>query len=60
MKCPNCGREFYAQETIDTEWEQNAYYDYVIGTCPNCRKTYTWTEVYTLERVEDIQEDNAE
>jgi endogenous inhibitor of DNA gyrase (YacG/DUF329 family) len=59
MKCPNCGYEFYAQETLNTEWDV-AYYDYVIGTCPNCNKTYTWTEVYTFERVEDIQEDNAE
>lgn len=60
MICPNCGREFYATDTLDTEWCAGKYYDDVIGTCPDCEKTYTWTEVYVFDHIENIQEENAE
>ena len=58
MICPNCGREFYSHETLDTEWFHNKYYDYMIGDCPNCGKRYRWTEVYKFDRVEDVEEVN--
>ncbi len=56
MKCPNCGNEVYAVDTLDSEYFNGTYYDTVEGTCPNCGKSYRWTEVYTFERCEDIEE----
>lgn len=56
MKCPNCGNEVYAVDTFDSEWYNGSYYDDVEGTCPNCGKSWRWTEVYTFERCEDIEE----
>ena len=56
MKCPNCGNEVYAVDTLDSEWYNGNYYDAVEGTCPNCGKSYQWTQVYTFERCEDIEE----
>lgn len=38
MKCPNCGNEVYAIDTLDSEWIDNEYYDTVEGTCPKCGK----------------------
>ena len=59
MICPNCGREFYATNTIEIEWEMGKYYDTVIGICPNCEHKFFWTEVYVFDHIEDI-EDNTE
>lgn len=56
MKCPNCGTTVYAVDTFDSEWYNDNYYDDVEGTCPNCGKSWRWTEVYTFERCEDIEE----
>lgn len=54
MKCPNCGAEVKATDTINTEWYHNKYYDYVEGTCEYCESSFTWTEVYTFSHDEDI------
>ena len=56
MKCPNCGGMVFAVDTLDSEWFNGNYYDAVEGTCPDCGKSYKWTEVYTFERCEDIEE----
>lgn len=56
MKCPNCGGMVFAVDTLDSEWYNGSYYDAVEGTCPDCGKSYKWTEVYTFERCEDIEE----
>ena len=56
MKCPNCGSMVFAADTLDGEWYNGNYYNDVEGTCPICGKSYKWTEVYTFERCEDIEE----
>ena len=56
MKCPNCGSMVFAVDTLDSEYFNGNYYDVVEGTCPNCGKSYKWTEVFTFERCEDIEE----
>ncbi len=56
MKCPNCGNMVFAVDTLDSEYFNDTYYDTVEGTCPDCGKSYRWTEVYTFERCEDIEE----
>lgn len=56
MKCPNCGNEVYAVDTLDSEWIDNEYYDTVEGTCPKCGKIWQWEEVYSFSRDYDIRE----
>ena len=60
MTCPNCGEYIQNTEAIDSEFYNNAYYDYVVGICDKCRKTYRWTEVFTFNRIEEIQEETGE
>ena len=58
MKCPNCKSIVRAEETYDTEWTENRYYDCVEGTCPICDKIWRWTEVYVFDHIEDVEELN--
>ena len=56
MKCPNCKSIVFAADTIDSEYFNDAYYDEVEGTCPQCGLSWHWTEVYSFERCEDIHQ----
>lgn len=60
MVCPNCGTIITNTDLIDTEWYDNNYYDNMIGTCENCNKTYTWSEVFIYSHDVDVQEVNRE
>lgn len=55
MKCPNCGGVVHAVDTLDSEWDNGKYYDTVEGTCPDCGKSWRWIEVYSFERVMNIE-----
>ena len=54
MKCPNCGNEIYAIDTLDSDCSGDSYFDYVEGTCPNCGKSWRWIEVFTFDHYENI------
>lgn len=56
MKCPNCGNLVEAVDTLETEYFNGKYYDYVAGTCPECCKAYEWVEVFNYDHDEDIHE----
>ncbi len=55
MKCPICDSFVHAVDTFDSVWCNGAYYDTVEGTCPDCGNSFRWTEVYRLERCENIK-----
>ena len=56
MKCPNCGcPDLRVVDTFDSEWDCDKYYDTVEGTCPDCGKSWRWTEVYSFEREINIE-----
>ncbi len=55
MKCPVCEGIVRAVDTLDTEWDHGKYYDTVEGTCPDCGKSWRWIEVYSFERVINIE-----
>ena len=40
MKCPNCGNEIYAIDTLDNDCSGDSYFDFVEGTCRNCGKSW--------------------
>lgn len=56
MKCPNCGNEIYAIDTLDSDCYGDAYYDVVEGTCSDCGLSWQWKEVFTFDHVEDIRQ----
>ena len=58
MKCPNCGNEIYAIDTLDSDCSGDSYFDFVEGTCHNCGKSWRWIEVFTFDHYEDIEEIN--
>ena len=58
MKCSNCNHLVEATETLDTEYFNGKYFDYVEGACPNCGKAYNWVEVFKYDHDEDIHEIN--
>ena len=58
MKCPNCNHLIEATDTIETEYYNGQYIDFVEGTCPNCGKMYNWVEIFKYDHDEGIQEIN--
>ena len=57
-ECPNCHAQhsFEDVECFDQEWFGDSYYDYCQGTCNCCGKIYRWSEVYTFNKIVDIEE----
>ena len=55
-KCCNCGADLINYEYVDTEWYGDTYYDTVTTDCPQCNKTYMWTDVYRLHESIDFKE----
>ena len=56
IECPNCHKSYLVNlEVVDTEWENEAYYDECEGVCPDCGKKFRWTEKYILTDVFDIK-----
>lgn len=56
MTCPNCKNEVEIVDTVDTECFGNFYYDIVEGVCHTCGKLWRWTEVFSFDHVENIEE----
>ncbi len=58
-ECPNCHATRpgpFDTDLLNQEWYDNSYYDYCIGRCRYCGKTYRWTEVFKFTEVRDIEE----
>lgn len=58
MKCPYCNlflniTEYIEYEAINIE-ELNAT---VAGFCPKCKHKYLWTQHYTLQSEDDLEDD---
>lgn len=50
--CPHCGMaKLETEDVIDTctDYENNRFTEYTIGVCPNCERTFSYTQIYTLE-----------
>lgn len=66
--CPHCGMaKLETEDIIDTctDYENNQFIEYSIGTCPNCSHTCSYTQYYTLEPTGyedliDVTEDEEE
>lgn len=66
--CPHCGMaKLETEDIIDTctDYENNQFVEYSIGTCPNCNHTFSYNQYYTLEPtgyedLVDVTEDEEE
>lgn len=50
--CPHCGMaKLETEDIIDTytNYEDNIFVEYSIGACPNCERTFSYNQIYTLE-----------
>ena len=54
--CPNCGYELIEDESYDIFIDISECQEYVVGYCENCRKEYRWINIFSLSRVENIEE----
>lgn len=54
--CPNCGHELIEDESYDIFIDISECQEYVVGYCENCRKEYRWINIFSLSRVENIEE----
>lgn len=58
--CPNCGHVIEEDDTIDETCDVNEMTFIVLGTCPNCRKLYHWTDHYRHVYNSDLEEDEED
>ena len=66
--CYHCGMaKLEIEDIIDTSsnYEECKYTEFVVGVCPNCNHTFSYSQEYTLEPigyddVVDITEDEEE
>lgn len=54
--CPYCGCNLIFFEHYDCYDEENKAFFFADGHCPKCWREYRWTDVYTLNRFEDLEE----
>lgn len=51
--CPRCNKElFYDEFELNEDYCDEIALFEVEGHCPHCQNTYTWTETFTLEKIE--------
>lgn len=59
-KCPACDFYLDYDDKIDDELDGSHYVSLWEGRCPECDRKYRWKEIYTFERVEDLEEMEGE
>lgn len=66
--CSNCGMAKLETEDIvdtSTNYEDNIFIEYSVGVCPNCGRTFSYTQRYSLVPLDyddlvDITEDEED
>jgi len=54
--CPHCGCTLTFFEHYDCYDDADKALFFADGHCPKCLREYRWTDVYTLNRIEDLEE----
>ena len=56
IKCPDCNVELNWEDVIDTEWrEPDVLANICEGSCPICKKTFQYTDIYKFSHAENIK-----
>jgi hypothetical protein len=58
--CPYCGCNLTFFEHYDCYDEEDQALLFADGDCPQCYREYRWTDVYKLNRFEDLEEVNKD
>lgn len=57
MKCPNCDySNLRVIGNLGPVYINSSYHNIVEGTCSNCGRFWGWTEVFTFDHYENIEE----
>ena len=55
-KCPHCNVEIETEDRIDFSVESQEIVECkMLGSCPECGRTYTWLESYKYSRSYDFK-----
>lgn len=58
FKCRKCGGEIIYDDNYDGCFDGSRMYAYWYGHCDACEQSYKWCEVYELESIKNLEEDN--
>lgn len=54
--CPHCGVELDFDDHYDMYEDGDCIIVKAIGSCPNCRKSFRWEDIYVLHSFQDLEE----
>lgn len=54
FKCPHCNVEIEVEDRIDFDIDSDFIECKMIGSCPECGRTYIWKELYKYEKSYDF------
>lgn len=55
-KCPHCNVDLEVIDTPDGDFDENTFYSNSYGECPQCKKVYSWVDVYKYSHWENLIE----
>ena len=56
--CPHCGVELNFDDHYDMYDDGDRIIVKAIGCCPNCRKNFRWGDVYILQCLQELEEED--
>ena len=54
--CPYCNVDLEFVDSPDGDFSSDTFYCNVYGECPQCKKVYSWVDVYKYSHFEDLEE----
>ncbi len=55
--CPHCGCILTFFDHYDCYDDADTALFFAHGYCPECQRKYSWTDVYKLSHIEDLEEE---
>ena len=55
--CPHCGCVLHFFGHYDCYDDVTKTLAFAHGSCPQCHRKYSWTDVYVLHHMEDLEEE---
>lgn len=55
--CPHCDAILEYGYIVDTNYDGSRHETLWEGYCPVCDRTFTWTEIYLFDRIENLEEE---
>lgn len=57
VRCPNCNTYLEVIDCYDSDLDGFVSTYYYIGQCPNCKKQFSWKEIYIWQGIENLEEE---